>query len=382
MHVGILANPHQNKMAAVEDLREFPNQAAGAVWQDSKGEAHGRSVGVITIYEKCNVLTDEMDIPFEDYRDDMVQVMEEEMLDFDETRSASVLKPSGFVTMQKLTTLQIFFVQKFGNEWPVAVEWEGPKATLEFWSEGGYVMRSQELRRSGHLAKTKLVGCPKEIPFKQIRLQFHGQHAVRCRIQFQYKTLTPRLKNKGLANDMFMDEASKDLTLVLDNGREELKVHQVIMRMYSPVYKQRFEGWTALPLNLASDSKQAWTLILDCLYDRAIVALDSPFLAEAMQIAMRDNFFKFSNMAWAFALRSVQRETVLPLLRMAWEYRGDEELKDIAKCMDKCFEFIFQNLASLGASWMMNYSACLYEFPEMQEYADAYSKNHHKRRRL
>jgi hypothetical protein len=366
---------------------EYPTEGE-TVWQDCKGVPHGRSPGVLTIFEKCTVLTDAHDVVFEEFRDDTADVMEEEMVDFDETRSASVLKTSGFVTMKKLTALEMIFVQRFGNEWPVAVEWEGPMATLQFWSEGGYCLRAQELVRSCYLQKTKLVGCPKTNSFEQMRLKFHSQNAVRCRLRFVYasgkKPAEPKQPRKGLANDMFMDDASKDLTLCLENGREEIRVHQVILRLYSPVYKQRFEWPSSASVNLANDSKAAWTLILDCLYERPI-ALDSSFLAEAMQIAMRDDFLKFSKMAWAFALNAVQKETVLPLLRMAWEHRDAHALKDVAKCLDKCFEFIFQQMSLLGTAWIMDYTACIREFPEMQDYADKYAKNHNnqskKRRR-
>jgi hypothetical protein len=218
---------------------------------------------------------------------------------------------------------------------------------------------------------------PADATFDSIQVNLSYGYRTRCQLRFVFAQAKRRVRRApaakgGLAADLFADMESRDTTLSLADG-EEVKVHQAVLRLYSSVYRQRFAtvgGW-APQMDLTTDSKAAWELLLATLYDQPL-DIASPHIMEATEIAMRDNFVKFAKLAWPVALKSIEKSSVLPLLRLSWQYRA--EMKETAACANKCLTFITQNMAELGSAWLAEYMACLHDIPDLKEHVDGSAK--------
>jgi hypothetical protein len=169
---------------------------------------------------------------------------------------------------------------------------------------------------------------------------------------------------------LFSHDESKDVVLLLAKG-ERLKVHKLLLCVYSSVYKQRYaEGsaWGAgHELDLTSDSKGAWELLLGLMYEQET---SREFLHEAACIANRDNMVPFNDRLWSEISETIAKANVLCILQMAWANRGDSEC--VYSCLFECFAFIFKHMPTMGSEWLVEYTACLQADPELGTYADAH----------
>ena len=379
-------------VVAVDDDEEdsFPNMNE-TTWQDRKGVFLGRAEGVITYFESSVVLDDPRRSSLDDYRRAApgVEVDSDDSDDDDDGPTdqtsehfpaKNILSPIGFKLPERRLNVNFHFTQKFGMEWPVAIEWSGPMALMSFVDEKSGSVYAENLPSRYTLTRTKL-DPPKDKTFTSIQLNLHDGYKSRCQLRFVFEAKKalrrgPPKPKGGLAADLFADMESRDTTLSLAGG-ETVKVHQAVLRLYSSVYRQRFGtvgGW-APQMDLTTDSKAAWELLLATLYDQPL-NMASPHIMEATEIAMRDNFVKFAKLAWPVALKSIEKSSVLPLLRLSWQYRA--EMKETAACVKKCLAFITQNMAELGSAWLAEYMLCLNDVPDLKEHMDGSAK---KRRR-
>jgi len=362
------------------------------VYQDASGKLWGTKRGVLTTFVECVISPmgePETLIAFDEYRSGV----EED--DYDEAEPASnIMSPSGYHLLvgEDHGKVDFVFTVSIVGKWPLYVEWMGPKAKIAFMSCSNMLrsVHEQTLVASEEvMQKTMIVRSPanKSQHYGRIRilLEESGGGSL-CGVRFVFskprapRKAAPVFRPTNLGHDLEADEARKDVTLKLKDG-EELKVHSMVLRLYSSVYEQRFanDQWKGASINLGQDSVEAWTLILkSCLYEVEPLDTDSEFFIEAMEIAYRDNITKFSKMGWM--LVKITKANVVPLLRKGWlmkQEQDDDTL--IQKCVDKCFDFIFKNIATFESSLMMTYTACLQDFPDMLDYADVCGRK--KRRR-
>lgn len=105
-------------------------------------------------------------------------------------------------------------------------------------------------------------------------------------------------------------------------------------------------------------------MIIESLYSDELAF--STYLPEALKIAHRDGFEKFGAKGWELTTRMVDKDTVLPILTMAWPRRNDEAVK---KCVTKCFELIGRSsIGGMGSKWIVEFAALMDK--DMQEHMD------------
>jgi hypothetical protein len=316
-------------------------------------------MGPTTVFEKCVVEPENID--YVQYRKDTLHEAEVPMSD--------QILSHGLRLSPTVKMVSFYFVPKFGAGilWPRRILWKGPAAVLEFRDEAGTVLDTMTLKDMNFPAPYVLRVNQQQPAWARMRLVMHAGNERECEFVVVYGKGRKRerenadaavaVAEKKLVDLLVQDEEGKDVTLLLADG-EQLKAHKLVLGVYSAAYKDNV-------LDLKSDSKGAWELLLRHMYEQASGGETSvAFLHEAACIANRDQMLPALHAKlWARVSETIDRANVLRVLKMAWP-RGSEV------CLHACFAFIFKYFTTMGSSWLVEYTTCLQADPELAAYAD------------
>ena len=323
------------------------------VWQDWKGKLFGHAKGVSTVFRGC-VLTSDETVKFDTIKRDMPGIT-----------SAEIMFNGGYQVLNKVPIAFIFGQENGRWKFPTNVAWHGPAAVLDFISAEGVIEHTVALEDSPYRFFDNVVNASDCKDCKKIRVRVM-EGADICSIVFSYMQLRAPKKLSGLAGDMYEDECRKDVTIECSGG-ETVKVHKLVLQMYSSTCAARFAtaSWGSRVLQ-TEDSKGAWDLLVGSLYGSDEAGFGSTFMSEAMRIAYRDGFDAFVERGFGLALKVIDDGSVLSLLALAWPMRSGSEKAQL--CVDKSVELFAPNMTGKGPEWLLEYAAFLEANEEFRAY--------------